>query len=236
MSFLARLEAIFGAKANQTLDSIEDPRANLDYSLTRLQASLRQISDSLVEVSTARNTLQAQRSQAQRAIDQAEEQARQAVRLGREDLATRALERKAFAQERLNSLTNNIAAIDIQVESLKTSQTSLRQRIELFQAKKEELKALYDSSHAQLQVREAATGISKDMADAGHAIDRAEARIQAMQARVEAIDHLIATGALDDALVPEGDDIDLELARLTRTTSVESDLQRIKAEVIGEIG
>lgn len=236
MSFLARLEAIFGAKANQTLDSIEDPRASLDYSLTRLQASLRQISDSLVEVSTARNTLQAQRSQAQRAIDQAEEQARQAVRLGREDLATRALERKAFAQERLNSLTNNIAAIDIQVESLKTSQTSLRQRIELFQAKKEELKALYDSSHAQLQVREAATGISKDMADAGHAIDRAEARIQAMQARVEAIDHLIATGALDDALVPEGDDIDLELARLTRTTSVESDLQRIKAEVIGEIG
>jgi len=236
MSFLARLKAIFGAKANQTLDSIEDPRASLDYSLTRLQASLRQISDSLVEVSTARNTLQAQRSQAQRAIDQAEEQARQAVRLGREDLATRALERKAFAQERLNSLTNNIAAIDIQVESLKTSQTSLRQRIELFQAKKEELKALYDSSHAQLQVREAATGISKDMADAGHAIDRAEARIQAMQARVEAIDHLIATGALDDALVPEGDDIDLELARLTRTTSVESDLQRIKAEVIGEIG
>jgi phage shock protein A len=189
-----------------------------------------------VEVSTARNTLQAQRSQAQRAIDQAEEQARQAVRLEREDLATRALERKAFAQERLNSLTNNIAAIDAQVDSLKTSQTSLRQRIELFQAKKEELKALYDSSRAQLQVREAATGISKDMADAGHAIDRAETRIQAMQARVEAIDHLIATGALDDALALEGDDIDRELARLTRTTSVESDLQRIKAEVIGEIG
>lgn len=236
MSFLARLKAIFGAKANQTLDNIEDPRASLDYSLTRLQASLRQISHSLVEVSTARNTLQAQRSQAQRAIDQTEEQARQAVRLGREDLASRALEHKAFAQERLNRLTNTIAAIDAQVESLKTSQTSLRQRIELFQAKKEELKALYDSSRAQLQVREAATGISKDMADAGHAIDRAEARIQAMQARVEAIDHLIATGALDDALAPEGDDIDRELARLTRTTAVESDLQRIKAEVIGEIG
>lgn len=236
MSFLARLKAIFGARANQALDNIEDPRASLDYSLTRLQASLRQISDSLMEVSTARNTLQAQRSQAQRAIDQAEEQARQSVRLGREDLATRALERKAFSQERLNSLTNNIASIDAQVESLKTSQTSLRQRIELFQAKKEELKALYDSSRAQLQVREATTGISKDMADAGHAIDRAETRIQAMQARVEAIDHLIATGALDDALALEGDDIDRELARLTRTSAVESDLQRIKAEVISEIG
>ena len=50
MSFLARLQAIFGAKANQALNQLEDPRADLDYSLTRLQASLRQISDSLVEV------------------------------------------------------------------------------------------------------------------------------------------------------------------------------------------
>ncbi len=76
MSFLSRLKAIFGAKVNQALDEIEDPRASLDYSLTRLQASLRQISDSLVEVSTARRTLESQRGQAQKAIDQAEEQAR----------------------------------------------------------------------------------------------------------------------------------------------------------------
>ncbi|HJW91969.1 MAG TPA: PspA/IM30 family protein [Anaerolineales bacterium] len=236
MSFLARLQAIFGAKANQALDSIEDPRAGLDYSLTRLQASLRQISYSLVEVSTARHSLEAQRGQAQKAIDETEEQARQAVHLGREDLATRALERKAAAQERLNSLNNNIDSLDAQVESLKTSQANLRQKIELFQAKKEELKALYDSSRAQLQVKEAATGISKDLADAGHAITRAEARIQAMQARVEAIDNLVATGALDDVLAPEGDDIDRELARLTRAASVESDLQRLKAEVASETG
>ena len=76
MSFFDRLKAIFGAKVNQALDEIEDPRASLDYSLTRLQASLRQISDSLVEVSTARRTLESQRGQAQKAIDQAEEQAR----------------------------------------------------------------------------------------------------------------------------------------------------------------
>ena len=234
MSFLARLQAILGAKANQALDQMEDPRASLDYSLTRLQASLRQISDSLVEVSTSRHTLEAQRAQAQKMTDQTGEQARQAVRLGREDLATRALERKAAAQERLNGLNNNIALLDAQVESLKTSQANLRQKIELFQSKKEELKALYDSSRAQLQVKEASTGISKDLADAGHAIQRAEARIQAMQARVEAIDNLVATGALDDILAPEGDDIDRELARMTRSTTIENELKRLKAEVSAE--
>ncbi len=234
MSFLARLQAIFGAKANQALEQIEDPRAGLDYSLTRLQASLRQISDSLVEVSTARRTLEAQRAQAQKTIGQTEEQARQAVRLGREDLATRALERKAAAQERLNGLNDNIALLDAQVESLKASQANLRQKIELFQAKKEELKAMYDSSRAQLQVKEATTGISKDLADAGHAIQRAEARIQAMQARVEAIDNLVATGALEDALAPEGDDIDRELARMTRSTNIENELKRLKADASTE--
>ena len=196
--------------------------------------SRREISASLVEVSPARHTLEAQRAQAQKTIDQTEEQARQAVRLGREDLATRALERKAAAQERLNGLNNNIALLDAQVESLKTSQANLRQKIELFQAKKEELKALYDSSRAQLQVKEATTGISKDLADAGHAIQRAEARIQAMQARVEAIDNLVATGALDDALAPEGDDIDRELARMTRSTNIENELKRLKAEASAE--
>jgi len=236
MSFYARLKALFGAKANQAIEGMEDPRASLDYSLTRLQASLRQISDSLVEVSTARRSLEAQRGQAQKAIDKSEEQARQAVRVGREDLATRALERKTVAQERLNGLNDSIASLDAQVESLKTSQANMRQKIELFQSRKEERKALYDSSRAQLQVKEAASGISKDLADAGHAIERAESRIQTMQSRVEAIDDLIASGALEDVLSPEGDDIDRELASLSRSAAVESELERLKVELAEETG
>ena len=235
MSFFARLKALFGAKAHQAMEAMEDPRASLDYSLTRLQGSLRQISDSLVEVSTARRSLEGQRGQTQKAIDKAEEQARQAIRASREDLATRALERKGLTQERLNRLNGSIASLDAQVESLKTSQANLRQKIELFQARKEELKALYDSSRAQLQVKEAATGMSKDLAEAGHAVERAEARIQAMQSRVEAIDDLIASGALEDALSPEGDDIDRELASLSQAAAVERELERLRAEATGEM-
>lgn len=231
MSIIARLKALFGAKMDQALKELEDPRADLDYSLTRMQASLRQISDSLVEVSTSRHRLEAQRTQVQKTIDKTEEQARQAVRVDREDLAARALERKAAAQEQLNGLNNSIASLDSQVESLKTSQANLRQKIELFQARKEELKALYDSSRAQLKVKEAASGISKDLADASHAVQRAEARIQNMQSRVDAIDDLIFTGALEDILAPDGDDIDRELASLTRSAAIENELARLKAEV-----
>jgi len=229
MSFISRLKAIFRAKANQALDELEDPRAGLDYSLTRLRASLRQISDSLVETAAARRRLETQRIQLEKAIAKYEGQARDALAADREDLARRALERKAAGRERLDGLNANIATLEAQVESLKTSQATLRHKIELFQGKKEELKALYDSSRAQLQVKEAVSGISRDLADVGHAIERAETRIQAMQARVEAIDELVAVGALEDALEP-GDDIDRELARISRQTAVEQDLARLKAE------
>ena len=234
MSFFERIFVLFGAKANQAFDRMEDPRAELDYSLTRLQAQLRQISDSLVEVSTGRRSLEAQRNQVQKTIDKTEEQARQAVRGKREDLAARALERKGAAQEHLERLNDSISSLDAQVERLKTSQTNLRQKIELFQTRKEELKALYDSSRAQLKVKEAASGISKDIADAAHAIQRAETRIQGMQSRVDAIDDLISTGALEDAFAPEGDDIDRELAKLARSAAVETELERLKAAVNAE--
>jgi len=230
MSFVSRLKAIFESRADQTLDQLEDPKASLDYSLTKLQASLRQIGESLVEVAAARRHLENQRDQLEAAIARYEGQARGALAVDREDLAKRALERQAAGRERLDGLNANIANLDAQVESLKTSQATLRHKIELFQGKKEELKALYDSSRAQLQVKAVTSGISKDLADVGHAIERAEARISRMSSRVEAIDELVAVGALEDALQP-GDDIDRELARVGRETAVEQELARLKTEV-----
>lgn len=234
MGFISRLKAVFAPRATQTLEQLEDPKASLDYSLTRLQASLRQIGDSLVDVATARRNLDTQRDQLEVAIARYEGQARDALGADREDLAKRALERKAAGQERLDGLNANIASLDAQVESLKTSQATVRHKIELFQGKKEELKALYDSSRAQLRVKEAASGISKDMADVGHAIQRAEARIAGMRARVEAIDELVAVGALEDVLEPS-DDIDRELTRISRETAVEQELARLKAEVSANV-
>src|SRR4030042_3339136 len=151
MSFVSRLKAIFESRADQASHQREDPKASLDYSLTKLQASLRQIGESLVEVAAARRHLENQRDQLEAAIARYEGQARGTLAVDREDLAKRALERQAAGRERLDGLNANIANLDAQAESLKTSQATLRHKIELFQGKKEELKALYDSSRPQLQ-------------------------------------------------------------------------------------
>lgn len=234
MSILARVKAIFGAQANRTLDRLEDPRATLDYSLTRFQAHMRQVNDSLVQVSAARRRLEAQRHTLSSAVERYEAQARAALQQGREDLARVALERKHTAEARIAELNTSIANLEEQIQALKSAQLTLRTKIETFRSKKEELKAIYDSAQAQLRVREALSGLSTDLADVGSAVQRAEERIQEMQARAEAIEDLVMSGILEDVLDADQDAVERELARLTRSDAVEAELARLKNEIANE--
>jgi phage shock protein A len=230
MGLLSRFTAIFQAKANQVADQMEDPKASLDYSLVKLEESRRQIGRSLVEVSAARTRLEHQRDELVAAAQKYGDQAKAAVEAGRDDLARTALERKQEAGARQAELETNIANLERQAENLKQSQANLERKIALFHSRKEELKAIYDSSKAQLRVQEAVSGVSEDLADVGNTIQRAETRIREMQSRADAIESLVAEGVLSDALAPEMDDIDRELARIGRGQAVEEELARLKAE------
>ncbi|MCL4562328.1 MAG: PspA/IM30 family protein [Chloroflexi bacterium] len=229
MSIFTRFKAVFESRANQVADSFEDPKASLDYSLTKLEESRVQIGRSLIDVSAAKNRLESQRAQLAAALEKYQEQAGSAVKANRDDLARTALERKQDAQARQDELDKNIANLNTQTEALKQSEVNLDHKIALFRAKKEELKAIYDSSRAQLQMREALSGISVDLADVGNTIQRAEARIREMQSRSDAIEKLISEGIFTDVLEPETDDVDRELSRIGRNQAVEDELNRLKA-------
>ena len=231
---LARFQAIFRARANAVVDQMEDPRASLDYSLTKLEDNRRQIARSLVDVSAAKRRLENQRDQMAEAAGRYGVQAKAAVEAGRDDLARTALQRKQEAETRQAELEANVVNLEQQVANLKQSEIGLERKIALFRSKKEELKSIYDSSQAQLRVREALTGISEDLADVGNTIERAEARILEMQSRADAIDDLVAQGVLADVLEPGADDIDRELARIGRAQAIDEELARLKAEVIHE--
>jgi len=233
---LARFKALFQTQAHSIADQMEDPKASLDYSLRRLEDNRRALSQSLVEVAAARKRLERQRDELTATIDKYEGQARDAVEADREDLARLALERKQDIEGRLAELDGNITRLDDQLESLKQSQADLDRKIATFRSRKEELKSMYDASQAQIRVRESLSGVSEDLADVGNTIGRAEARIEEMQARADAIDALVAEGVLVDVLQPEGDDIDRELTRIGRSQAVESELARLKAEVGQEMG
>ena len=178
MGVFSRFRAIFEARGNQLAEQMEDPRASLDYSLVRLEESRIQINQSLVEVSAARRRLEGQAEALGAMIAKVDDQALQAIKAGREDLARSALLHKQEAQSRLAQLEGNITNLERQLEGLKQSQANLDHKIAVFRAKKEELKAIYNSSRAQLQMRQVLSGISANLADVGSSIERAEARIR----------------------------------------------------------
>jgi phage shock protein A len=63
------------------------------------------------------------------------------------------------------------------------------------------------------------------------AIQRAEDKTAQMQARAGAIDELMASGALDDAVGGQRDDIQNELDMMSASSDVERELSRLKGEI-----
>src|SRR5579862_724474 len=218
---MSRTLLIIKAKYSKLLNRAENPTETLDYSYEqRLELQQQKLEQNVVKLET---------------------QARQAVTANREDLARQALERKALAQQQLQSMDSQVQGLADQQEKLVAAQQQLETRIEGFRSQKEVLKAQYSAAEAQVRVGEAATGIGTHMADTGMAIQRAKDKTEELQARASAIDELTSTGALEDLTAGDQTQLDRELASISASSQVDSELAKLKAEVgagapQGEIG
>src|SRR6266567_7265542 len=170
MGVMKRVSTIFRAKANKTLDKMEDPRETLDYSY----------------------------------------------------------------QTQLADLQTQYASLQGEEEKLTAASQRLQAKVDAFRVRKETIKATYTAAEATTRINEVFTGISEEMSDVGLAVQRAEDKTEQMKARAGAIDELMASGALTDALGgPPPDDIQTELDRMGATHGVDAELERMKAELAG---
>lgn len=232
MSVLRRLSTIFQAKANKALDRAEDPREILDYSYQRQLEQLEKVKRGVADVATSRKRVELQAAQIQASVDKLENQARDALALGKEDLAREALSRKEAAAAQLTDLTAQRDQLAEEEEKLVEASKRLQVKVDAFRTHKEVIKATYTAAEAETKVGEAVSGISEEMSDVGLAIQRAEDKTQQMHARAGAIDELLASGALEDVTAP-ADPIQAELDRASAAGSVDRELARLKSELTG---
>jgi phage shock protein A len=226
------MSTIFKSKVNRALDNAENPGDTLDYSYEKQLEMLQQVKRGIVEVTTAKKRLELQSNQIKQDMDRMDGQARQALAVGREDLARTVLQRKATAQQQLNDLDTQIQGLDAQEQKLSDAEAKLSAKVESFRTQKEVIKAQYSAASAQVRIGEAVTGISEEMTDIGMAIDRARNRTEQMQARAGAIDDLVSRGVLSDVTdTTGGDDVDRQLAQIAAQQDVDAQLARMKAEV-----
>jgi len=231
MSVMKRVSMMFRAKANKALDRMEDPRETLDYSYQTQLELLQKVRRGVADVATSRKRVELQINQLQQSSDKLDRQARDALAVGREDLARDALTRKAGVQSQLTDLSTQYTSLQGEEEKLTGAAQRLQAKVDAFRTKKETIKATYTAAEAQTRINEAFTGISEEMGDVGLAIQRAEDKTEQMKARAGAIDELMASGALDDMVGGPRDDIQAELDRMGAGSGVEAELERLKGEL-----
>lgn len=233
MGLLSRILAIFGAKTNKALDRLENPAESLDYSYNKQVALLADVRRGLAEVATSKQRLKLQADKLRGQEGHLQEQAQLALQQNREDLARLALQRRQAIQPQIESLSTQIVQLDDQQAKLAEASQKLQSRIEMFRTQKEALKAQYSASRAQVKISESFTGLSREMNDIGSTVQRAQDRIETMQARSSALDELIDSGALQDytAQLSPGDDIDRELRIGTGNSDVDAQLAAMKAQL-----
>ena len=231
MSLTKRFSTILKAKASKVLDKAEDPRETLDYSYQKMLDQLTMVRRGVADVATSRKRLELQAASLQQSGAKLDDQARQALAQGREDLAREALARKASLASQIQDLKTQHDQLDAQEAQLTQASQRLQAKVESFRTQKETIKATYTAAQASTKINEAVSGISEEMGDVGMAIQRAQDKTAQMQARAGALDELMASGALDDVTTGGTDRIQAELDRGAMTAGVDSELERLKAEL-----
>jgi phage shock protein A len=231
MGIASRLALLFRVKANKVLDRAEDPREVLDYSYQRQVEMLAGVRRGLADVATSGKRLDLQAETLRLSADRLRDQAAEAVRLGKDDLAREALTRRAAVLAQAEELRPQREALRSEEDKLTVAVRRLQAKVEAFRTRKETIKATYTAAEAETHVNEAVSGISEELGDVGLAMRRAEDETARMRSRADALDDLMASGALDDASTPLSgrDDIQaaLEAARGSGD-GVEQELARLK--------
>ncbi len=228
-----RISTTFKAKISKLLDKHEDPSETLEYSYQKQTELLQNVKKGLADVVTSKKRLQLQSQKMEQQVVKLDTQARQALAAGKEDLARTALERKTAVQAELQGLDGQIAELETQQQQMTDSEAKLRAKIEAFRSKKEVIKAQYSAAEAQVRISDAAGGVGEEMADVGLAMQRALDKTENMRARAQAVDELEKAGTFDDLsqLGSGQDDIDRQLSQISSGSQVDSELEKMKAEL-----
>jgi len=212
------------------LDRAEDPGQTLDYSYQKQIEQLQGLRRSIADVVTSEKRLELQEAQVNQQIEKLDGQARQALGVGREDLARLALERKQSLQTQLATFDQQIVQLKDQQQKFVVMEQRLSSRVESFRTQKEMVKAQYNAASAQVRIQEAATGLSEEMSDVNLAVERAQDKVLQMQARAQAMDELTASGTLPE-LGSGGDQLDRQLAAIGNQSEVDRQLAELKTQM-----
>jgi phage shock protein A len=225
-----QIAASLRAGLNAALAPAADPRATYVSAQQKQQALLAQVGLAVKQVTESKLRLQARALEDRGRLPQMLEEARAELVAGRPDAARLSLRRRQVVAQELGALEAQLAEVQNDEANLKMLERRLATQVDEFAARQELIVARYNAAEAQIQIKEAVTGVSKEFSELTAALEQAEEKTEGMEARVSAIDRLVRDGLLaqpsfgtsaggPDARLQQAsadDDVEIQLAALQR--------------------
>ncbi len=183
--------------ANKLLAPAEDPRQTYANTFDRQRELLANVQQALQNVKKTKGRLEDKAAETRAKLPQLEAMARQALIDGNEHSARLRLQRRYHASLQLQAFEQQLREIEREENRLSLTEQRLSGQLTAFFTRQELLAARYSAAEAQVNIGEALSGVSEDLAELDRAMANTERKSEQMQARAAAIDRLVDDGLLE---------------------------------------
>ena len=218
MRFLGQIATNLKAGLDAALAPAVDPRTTYVNANQKQEALLAQVRLAMNHVTASKERMQARAVEDRARLPQMLEEARAELVAGHTEAARVRLQRRHVVALELAALEAQVADVERDESNLRMLEGRLANQVEEFVARQQVIVARYNAAEAQIQIKEAVTGVSREFAELTAALTEAEEKTEGMEARVSAIDRLVREGLLgaSDQLAEVGDEVDGQLEALER--------------------
>ncbi len=213
-----RMADIVKANVNDLITRAEDPEKMIRQMILEMEEAVNKATASVGTAVANEKRLERQYLEKQDQIEAWQKKAEMAVEAGEDDLARRALERKAANQEATHDL-------EVALEESRKTSSQLKQQLTQLKAKLDEARTRQGTLIARRRAAEArkqiARGLSGVGEDAFSSFERFRQRIETEEAEAEAHQEMASA----DPSLEE------EFSKLERKSTVEDELSAIKKKM-----
>jgi len=226
MAFLSEIFGRFGrvarGQASSGMDALEDAtfESTVKQTVADMKAELNRVVQASAVAMSNYNRLDAEYQKYVRQAQEWKDRAGMALDAGNEDLAKKALVKKAESDKQVASMQQAITSAQAASEKLKQQVLELKRKIEEGERTATTLVARKNAAMAQRKVAEAMSGVGA--ADNAFAqLNRFEETVSKEEATAKAFDQLASAG--------KDEDLEAQFAQLG-SGGVDSELEALKAE------
>lgn len=233
MRILGQIATSLRAGLNAALAPAADPRTTYVSAHQKQQALLAQVGLAVNQVTASKERLQARAKEDRARLPRMLDEARAELVAGRPDAARLSLRRRQVVALELGALEAQLAEVEKDEANLKMLERRLANQVDEFVARQELIVARYNAAEAQIQIKEAVTGVSNEFAELTAALEQAEEKTEGMEARVSAIDRLVRDGLLTQApFDPSAGGLDARLQQAGADDDVEGQLAALQRDIV----